>query len=227
MRSLLYLVSLLLPLRSDPRELTPRAAMAARPCARDHGSGGDARVPGTDGDTRRRSPGATGTCWNDAERDCQRGCRRTCRSVSFSGIRLSRIPLCQLLPQLRRPMGGSVGVPDSLDAKQVSTSGPAPVPCRLLTASVVLASACWSPPAGAASHCYFLHKAHLDAILFVAGVGVLGCNNNFLTCANAKRIASQVAKFPEINPENYCAHVRDRVTFVVSPGNPETTTHPG
>lgn len=95
------------------RSVSAERASHAYPVGRSHGS------------TRTQARTATVLGPPHAERDRHRWCQRSGQSVSSSGIRLSWIPPCLTFPQVRPRPGGSTGIPDSLDTKQGSTSGPA------------------------------------------------------------------------------------------------------
>ncbi len=173
-------------------------------------------------------PGAALAGRGVAEGDRRSRCRRPGLSVWSSGIRLSRIPQCQAFPQLTPRATGSTGVPDSLDAKQASTSGRAGVsgvsvvdPSGLVTA---VRSPCpLLPPACFLNRTAFAcghtggRRAHAERA------------ENGSTCINASGKCVPIApkcrrNYLELARGKLLCGVRDRVTFVVSPGKPETAT---
>lgn len=179
------------------------------------------------GRARTRPLNATGTGRGDAERDGQPWGRRPGRSASPSGIRLSRIPSCQAFSQVTKDDGGSTGIPDSLDTKRVSTSGPAAV----------------SPVVTLVVGCAQVHSAH-PIRLVLAHIFPLGnscprflySRPAFFALSNRDPSRSDLRKclqetdasspsgspkFAEIDAGNLLRTARDRVTFVVSPGIPE------
>jgi hypothetical protein len=228
-----YFIAMSPPPRNELRARPSRATSTARRHARCHRSDCDAGASSADHDTRLRSPTAAGMREVDAEGDCRPGFRCPCRSGSFSGIRLRRIPPCQPFSQFTPALGGSAGVPDSLDTKQVSTSGPTPVSFRFVMSSSLVANALRSPRACPVSHFCFINEVHLSAVLFWAGVEISESSCDCLTCANVAEISvdrtESQSNSPKLTPKTYCVSVRDRVTFVVSPGRLETETpaHPG
>jgi len=166
---------------------------------------------------------------NDAESRSRPGVHRpgpsASSSGSSSGARLSRIPPCPAFEQLTLPLGGSTGVPDSLDTKQASTSGPGAVSRGLVITPAVLTSARPSSHAPPKPFFYSLKRT----------VFFYGCNPRRRTLfrpaqsipVNAFRSRRNIAKnFPKMTPENYCTPARDRVTFVVYRANGKHTEPP-
>ncbi|VVJ22708.1 Uncharacterised protein [Amycolatopsis camponoti] len=216
-RTLHLFAAMASPVRIERTAQLPHAATTAPDRASGHGIDRDASAPGGDRNNHSWTPTATAARKEDAESGCRAGFRPDCRSVSHSAIRLSRILSCYPLSQLRATVGGSVGIPDSLDTKQVSTSGPAVVPCCLIIVFTRLARACQSPSAIPSSYLYFLNEVDSFAVSFWAGVDVLQSGDTCLTCANVPGIPLLSANSLELTPETYCAGSRDRATFVASP----------
>jgi hypothetical protein len=220
-----YFIAMSPPPHIEPRARPSRATSTARRRGRDRRCDCDASTSSVDQGNRLRSPAATGTREGDAEGDCRSGFRCPCRSVSFSGIRLRRIPPSQPFSQFTPAVGGSAGVPDSLDTKQVSTSGQAAASRAFASVHRLVASVIYSPCRRPGFHFYLFNYMHSCAALCLAGV---------VHCCNPSQVADQhkwkwkssrrienPAKSSKLVPENYCAAARDRVTFVVSPGKPE------
>lgn len=133
-----------------------RIAIAVRRRVLGRGIQRDASISSADRHVLARLPGATLAGRNDAERDCHPWGRRSGLSGSPSGIPLRWIPPYRLFSQLTRHAGGSTGVPDSLDIKQVNTSGPARVSRNPVIAARVLNAAIRSPYPPVISFFYFL-----------------------------------------------------------------------
>ena len=156
-----------------------------------------------------RLPGATLVGRSDAERHCQAWGRRPGLSTSSSGIRLRWIPPYQPFSQLAPPAGGSTVVSDSLDTKQVNTSGPAVVSCDLVTVLLLLTTAAASPYLVLG----FLHYFLKTPALICGSIRVWRVHSesigNALTCANTDGKCVQLMKNDDQNslkltPESGC-----------------------
>jgi hypothetical protein len=177
---------------------------------RDHDVHREAGIPGAERHALPQLPAITLTEGIGAERDWQPWGRRPGLSASSSGIRLKWIPSCQPFSQLKPPARGSTGVPDSLDTKQESTSGPATVSRNFVIASPVLTTAPHPPylPLNSLSH--FLKRSE-----FMRG---LACRRrthseparNGLTCTNVSGecvpfTSKDSGNFQKLTREKYCA----------------------
>lgn len=205
-----------------------RAARTRRRRIRTHRTARDADVLDAGHCVPGWPPAAMHAVANRATCDCRQPWGRPPgRSASHPGIRPRRIPPSRTSPQLTPPARGSTGVPDSLDTKQVNTSGPAAMPCgrpiRFSWATLVPRS----PSRGLLSSFCFTYP------LFIHGcarrrLSYSGSSCNGVTCANmtgkCMLSAESWPKFPEFIPENYCVAAWQRVTFVVSPGKRKTKT---
>lgn len=120
--------------RAQPHRAATRSAALSR-----DGHGGAATPCGISPATAARRGGT--------QRRCQPWGHSGGHSASSSGIRLRRIPQCHASPQHTAPSGGSTGIPDSLDTKQVITSGPAALSRQFDTRSRGPASITGSRPA--------------------------------------------------------------------------------
>ncbi len=174
---------------------------------------------------------ATVSVAGGAERVCQWRGRYPGRYTSSSGIRLSRIPPCPAFAQRIPGTRGSNGVPDTLDTKQVITSGRAAVsdvsnsihpaltfddtsPYRVLV-SLLLNSLLNS---------YFIRgpacpPSTSDSTPIGAGPAETVRETPRIRIPNGRYVKPR--KFPRIRPENLLRGARVRVTFVASPGKPE------
>ncbi|QWF81021.1 hypothetical protein HUW46_04446 [Amycolatopsis sp. CA-230715] len=192
----------------ERRARLPRTANTAQNHFRGHDAQCDTSTSDAEHHVPARLPGATPADRSDAESDRHPGGRRPGLSASYSGIRLRRIPPYQPFSQLTPPARGSTGVPDSLDTKRVSTSGPA-VSRTFVVVPPVLTTALHSPHSPLIPLFVFLKRTS-----FIRGPVCFrricfGSDENALTCANADGncvpLASQVGQnFPKLIPETYC-----------------------
>ncbi len=179
-----------------------------------------------------RSLGDAPVASGDAERDCQPRGHRPGLSASSSGIRLSRIPPCRPFSQVTPAKGGSTGIPDSLDTKQVNTSGPAAMSRGFVLVSPVLTCPLRSP------------SLVLSGLFLFVNISARGlacgrrsrCRNGWQAPDLRKQLheygivdGKRLAKFPGIDPEKLLFGARDRATFVRYRENrkPRKQTAPG
>ncbi len=169
------------------------------------------------GRSRRRRhvsalPVTTTSTSDSAEYGCHQRVHQPGRSGTCSGIRLRRIPLASASPQHTRPRGGSTGIPDSLDTKQVITSGPAAVSRQYRRSSSVAAGIHTSPFRTLAIRSLLLKPIHSAAALTSAEFCRPGSDTGTLNCTNNALFRIYPPFFGEITrkmgAESYCDHIR-------------------
>lgn len=161
--------------------------------------------------------------------DCRSWGRRPGRSASPSGIHPRRNPSSRTFPQFTPPVRGSAGVPDLLDTKRESTSGPAVQSCGLPIVGPLLASALCPPRVHAHLRFSFLKEVHLSSASFLAGSEAAELCCNCVTWANSTgNVISDAGggpKFPGIEPGNLLRWVWGSSYVCRVTGKSETRKH--